>query len=386
VIVVSSPTVRRCAATLGFECVTPSAYSRQNRLPTTSANTQPQKPPVDSPEKPRRYRWLMPLAKAVIFAIVAFFVVRAIVDVPRQIAEEGLALSNVGPWWLALAALLFLLGQLPMVWFWHQTMCRLGQRPRFWDSVRAYYIGGLGKYVPGKAMVVVLRAGIVSGPRVDATVAALCVFIETLTMMAVGGFLAAVLVLFSAESPFGEMMIVYPLAIGLMLATGVPTIPPVFRFVVKMLRVSKANADVDQLLLRLDYKLMAQGWAANLLAWPIMGLSLWAALRAMPWAPGAEETLGGPLAQLPLLTASVALAVVAGFASMVPGGFGVRELVLNLLMKPTFGPLAIVSIILLRLAWLLSELGISSILYLCGLLSPSAAKPIADPASADTKT
>ena len=151
-------------------------------------------------------------------------------------------------------------------------MWRLGQRPGVWDTLRAFYIGGLGKYVPGKAMVVVLRTGLVRGPRVDTTVAALCVFIETLTMMAVGGFLGAVLVLFS-DTPFREMALIYPLAIGLMLLTGIPTLPPVFRVIVKTLRVSRANADIDELLKRLDYKLMAQGWVANLFSWPLMGLS-----------------------------------------------------------------------------------------------------------------
>ncbi len=59
------------------------------------------------------------------------------------------------------------------------------------NTLRAYYIGHLGKYVPGKAMVVILRTVMVRGHRVDAAVAAVSVFFETLTMMAVGAFMAA---------------------------------------------------------------------------------------------------------------------------------------------------------------------------------------------------
>ena len=59
------------------------------------------------------------------------------------------------------------------------------------ETTRAYYVGHLGKYVPGKALVVIIRTGLISGPRVDTTVAAVSIFIETLTMMAVGAFLAA---------------------------------------------------------------------------------------------------------------------------------------------------------------------------------------------------
>jgi hypothetical protein len=220
----------------------------------------------------------------------------------------------------------------------------------------------LGKYVPGKAMVVVLRAGMVRGPNVDTTVAALCVFIETLTMMAVGGFLGS-MYLIAHMTSIGHVAIMLPIAIGLMLATGLPTLPPIFRSVVRWLRVAKAKADINHLLQRLDYHVMACGWAANLIAWPLMGLSLWATLRAMP---GTHDALASPLATLPLLTAAIALAVVAGFASMIPGGLGIRELVLNTLMVPIFGKLAIISVIVLRLVWLVAELIVSGILYVGG--------------------
>jgi len=67
------------------------------------------------------------------------------------------------------------------------------------DSARPYgptTSGTWEKYVPGKALVVILRAGLIRSRRVNAVVAAISVFYETLTMMAVGSFLAgAILVL-----------------------------------------------------------------------------------------------------------------------------------------------------------------------------------------------
>ncbi len=105
---------------------------------------------------------------------------------------------------------------------------------------------------------------------------------------------------------------------------------------------------------------MFQGWCANVIGWSIMGLSLWSVLRAIP-----VESLA-PWYQLwPRLTASVSLAVVAGFLSLLPSGLGVRELILNELMKEPFGiTVALVSVILLRLVWLLAELAVSAILYI----------------------
>jgi uncharacterized membrane protein YbhN (UPF0104 family) len=323
----------------------------------------------------------VPGLKLLVLAVVAVFIVRWVLSALEQFKREDFSLADVHFGWLVASGVFFLLSQLPMAWFWHAALTKLGQRPTHWQTLRAYMIGGLGKYVPGKAMVVVLRSGLVRSKQVDVTVATLCVFIETLTMMAVGGFVAAILLLAGAVEVDGGPLI-YLVAIGLMLATGVPTLPPIFRRVVRVLRVSKAKSDINELLGRLDYKLMACGWGANLLSWPLMGLSLWSTLRAMP---GTEAVLGGMLEMLPLMTASIALATIAGFVSMVPGGFGVRELVLNVLLVPTFGKLAILSVILLRLVWLVSELVISSILYVSGKVCCEAPNGLADAAAADTK-
>lgn len=324
----------------------------------------------------QRIRRRLPTAiKLIVFAVVAYFIWRSIANAWAQIeAQEGFQLAAVNLWWLATAGVLFLVAEIPMAWFWHATMHTLGQEPRLWESLRAYYLGSLGKYVPGKAMVVVLRAGMVRSRRTDATVAALAVFIETLTMMAVGGFLAALLLLGIAIQQ-GGLWYVLLVAVGLMAATGIPTIPPIFRHLVYLLRVSNAKADIDMLLRRLDLRLMLKGWVANILGWTIMGLSLWAALKSIP----GTELGSSPLETLPLLTASIALAVVAGFVSMIPGGVGVREWALNLLMVPQFGSVvAIVSVILLRLAWLLSEVAFSGILYIAGKFSTGVTNSLPD--------
>ena len=71
--------------------------------------------------------------------------------------------------------------------------------------------------------------------------------------------------------------------------------------------------------------------------------------------------------QLPLYTASVSLAVVAGFLSGIPGGAVVREGILWVLLARQFTqPVALVAAVFLRLVWLLSELIFSGILYVAG--------------------
>ena len=62
-----------------------------------------------------------------------------------------------------------------------------------------------------------------------------------------------------------------------------------------------------------------------------MGLSLLAALRGI----GHDEL--GWIAGLPLATMVVAISVVAGFMSFIPGGLVVRDVVMAELIKPWLG-------------------------------------------------
>ena len=233
----------------------------------------------------------------------------------------------------------------------------MGQQPRWRDSLKAYYIGHLGKYVPGKALVVILRSALVRSPKVSGTVAAASVFVETLTMMAVGAFVASAIL--AARNRDDPRLLV--LSIGLLLAAGVPTLPPVFRRLVRFVQLRRAAPDIEQSTRGLTFALMSYGWLTIAFGWFVMGLSLWAVLHALPSVT--SDML--PMGALPKLTAAVALALVAGFLSLLPGGVGVREFVVMTLLAPDFGEAtAVIAAILLRFVWLLSELAFSAILYL----------------------
>jgi uncharacterized membrane protein YbhN (UPF0104 family) len=104
----------------------------------------------------------------------------------------------------------------------------------------------------------------------------------------------------------------------------------------------------------------------------MLGWSLWATLRGI----GVESAY--PLAHLPILVAAVAISVVAGFASMLPGGLGVRDLLLMQLLAPVCGePNALVAAALWRLVSVLSELIICVILEIAKrrVSRPSSSQP-----------
>ncbi len=275
----------------------------------------------------------------------------------QEFTAHRFQIWKVQPQWLVLAGFSYLAGLLPCWIFWHRTLCAMGQRPHWSETLRAFWIGHLGKYVPGKAMVVVLRTSLVRSDRVDTTVAATSVFVETLTMMAVGAFVSAAILL--AISPNWWLTL---LAVGLMIGAGVPTFPPLFRQIVRWLQLHRANPRIDRAIAGVDFRLMGTGWVFISIGWVFLGISLAATLRSMPTVDISFQQL---LGQLPLLTASVGLAMVAGFLSLIPGGLGVRDWILMTLLASQFDPgVAVVSAVLLRAVWLLSELVVSAILYM----------------------
>jgi uncharacterized membrane protein YbhN (UPF0104 family) len=171
-----------------------------------------------------------------------------------------------------------------------------------------------------------------------------------------------------------------------MICAGAPTVPPIFRKLIFLLRVRKLNPEIGDLLKGLTFRVMATGWVGNLFGWSLLGISLWATLCSMP-GYGPDQV--NPITSLPLVTATVCLAMVAGFLSLLPGGVGVREYIIMTLMAPTFGPVdAIVSAVLLRVVWMGAEVLLAGLLYVARRSSSNAAtaseSPSANSTAADT--
>ncbi len=241
--------------------------------------------------------------------------------------------------------------------FWYVFMRRLGQSPYPYETLRAFFIGHLGKYVPGKVMVVVIRTGLIASDRVDTTIAATGVFVATLTMMAAGAFLSGVILLIC----YSQHVMLQCLAFGLMVGTALVTMPPTLKPIVRRLKGKHSADEVTALLNKLNWSTLAIGWGCALIAWTCYTFSLWAVLRAIP--------IGEPVAwDFPTIlsvAASVSLAMVTGFVSLLPGGVGAREWVLDQLLVPLVGPAAaMIATVVLRLVWMVTELVLSSLLYI----------------------
>src|SRR5262249_13183529 len=145
------------------------------------------------------------------------------------------------PLWLVASGLLYLAG-LSACGRFYERILRDGPTPvGLAPALGAYLVSHLGKYVPGKALVGVIRAGTVVPVGARASTAAIATFYETLVMMAAGGLLAAAGFAPAVGSHRVEMtpsglgvvsIPVYPLAavagLGLGLAFLIVVLPPVF--------------------------------------------------------------------------------------------------------------------------------------------------------------
>ena len=262
---------------------------------------------------------------------------------------------------LTLAGICYAVAFIPAAIYWRHAMRTLGQQPGVYESFRAYYIGHLGKYVPGKAFVLVIRSGLLNHERTKITAAAASVFVETMTMMAVGGFVAATIgvIWFRQHEVFTEYRSLLTITIlGFLCCTVLPILPPFFNFAAKKCRIELAG---------LRFRTLAAGWMLNIPVWIMLGASLWLTMTG----------LGFGMQNTSILTAwvfcilAISGSIVAGFASMLPGGFGGRELVLIHMLTLFFTThpiganpeaIAIAVAAVHRLISILSELVVSALL------------------------
>lgn len=295
--------------------------------------------------------------KLLIAVLVTWGIARSVLKAKDELAGREFDWTEVGWSWFLLAAVAYGLSMLPMAWFWRRLLITMGQSAGAYETFRAYTIGHLGKYVPGKVMVIVLRTGLIRSQHVDGVIAAVTIFIETLTMMATGAFLAAV----TLTVWYQDQRWLQALAIVLMLATLFVTTPPILKIVIRKLKSHEPAETLEPILSSIGWRSIGTGWLASCFTWTLITISLWATLRGLPDV----GNLQFGIASFAQLLSSVTLAVVAGFLSLIPGGIGVREWVLDQTMVPTFGPAtAIISAVVLRLIWLLTELLLSFILYI----------------------
>ena len=101
--------------------------------------------------------WGWPLVKGLLAVAILLAIGRRFYD---DLCQLDIATFELRPVWLALSGALYLLALLPSAWFWYHLLHVFGDRPGLFRAVRAYFMGQMGKYVPGKALALILRGSL----------------------------------------------------------------------------------------------------------------------------------------------------------------------------------------------------------------------------------
>lgn len=286
----------------------------------------------------------MGIVRIFIAVLVAVAIGYTIWNAAGQLKQQEFQFSRIGYlWWVA--AIISYIGAMSLSGvFWHRVLIAMDQQPKLKNSLSAFFVSQLGKYVPGKAMVVVLRTDRIRGDQVTIGPAIVSVFIETLTWLFTGSIIASVLLFILFDNRFLQVT-----AVAMMIAAGILTAPPVIRWFAHRMGHVKGKK-TGKVMMGLTTKVMAPGWGLLTIGWCLSGVSLWLILKGLP-----------DVSVIPgdywLCLTCVTLSTAVGFASLLPGGLGVRELVMIPLLSTRFDPaVVVVAVVAIRIVWLISEL------------------------------
>ena len=267
------------------------------------------------------------------------------------------------------AGLLYLMCHTLWGTFWVQLLWDQGVRITWFAGVRIYFVSQFGKYVPGKAWVILLRVALLRGKGIPASIIAVTGTYETLTNMAAGAVVGVCFL------PWAGLGFSFDSTPGFALL-GLCTVPLVLVVINRLGRrvIRKYRGPDARPLPSPSLGLIIRGFAQALFGWVLLALSLWLTVAGLV----AEPT---PL-DLDLFLqdlSSVTISDVTGFAALIlPGGFGAREEVLKTMLAGqltrTEGsaaePVAALVAVTLRIVWTIFEVAFALALWKLGRPKP----------------
>jgi len=233
----------------------------------------------------------------------------------------------------------------------------------FSEIARIFLISQVGKYVPGKGFVLVLRYGLLRAKGATFGLITLTTIFETFCCMAAASLIGLLfLVLPTAPAlnkALEETEWFLPMTIFFAVSFSLSISPPLFALLPRIFSfvVPAAKRHADDWM---KWSTFGKSLFWSMVGWLFLGVGFWATVQAV-----STERL--PIADIPALTAVFSIAVVAGFLSLVPGQLGVREFMLVVVLKHVLGGDELVTVsatILSRLVTLIVECGTAGILLL----------------------
>jgi uncharacterized membrane protein YbhN (UPF0104 family) len=243
---------------------------------------------------------------AVLAVAAAVFVGRALV---RDRAEIGDALEGAAPGWLALAAVLAVVGMTAIALPWRRAIQLLGDDLPTSQAVRRYFVGEIGKYLPGGVWPILGRGELARrwGVRRAAAYGSVLLSLLALYLAAMFVVVAGLPALLSGGDGTGPIAVLALLPLGLLALH-----PRALRLAIGVVeRLAKRSVDLPLPSWRESVGLVAR----YVPAWLAIGAATWAVARSLDPSAGLLE-----------IGTAATLSWLVGFVLVpVPGGVGVRE-------------------------------------------------------------
>lgn len=258
----------------------------------------------------------------------------------RDWGQVGAIVGDAEPLWLLAAVGLATGAMAGIAMAWRMALRILGAPASVFDSLRWYFVGELGKYVPGGVWAVVGRGEMATcdgRPRGQAYGSVLLSLAATYLC----GMGVAVTLLLGTR--FGGLDTLEAGGLVILLFLGILALHPAVLGRI-FSQISKRWPE--------RFPMVAPSWrqtlalvAANLPSWLAMGLATWCVARGIGLQPPLEEIM-----------LATSLSWVMGFLVIpAPGGLGVREAVFTLAVGTLSGGGAAAVAILARLVFMVAD-------------------------------
>ncbi len=279
-------------------------------------------------------------------------------DRPLTIRYDFLALALL----LDMAGMMLISGPFGMALFDRERLAPTTHKLTWNVTAQAYLISQIGKYVPGKAIVIVVRYMVLGRLGFSLGVVVLATFFETFCSLSAAALLSFLLwslpISVMGQSALAELPWAWPISLLFFLGLVSFILPPVLaiapRLLAKIIPTARHHAENP-----IGWKTIGWSFVPALLGWSMLGASFAAVVQSVY-----PKNLS--LTEVPTLGAVFTLSYVAGFLSMVPGHFGIREFIMDVVLRPLLDgdQLVVVSATLLsRLVTLIGEIVLALIFY-----------------------
>lgn len=275
-------------------------------------------------------------------------IVAAVITVLAQRRHLGDALQKLGPGAVLLSLAFGVASDLMLVVMWRRTLAGFGARPHLAPAVKVFFVGQLGKYIPGSVWPMLTQMEL--GHREN--IARRTMVAANLTMLAlslvVGSSFAVILLPLSGSAALGRYLWAVVLLVPLLLCLHPRVIPKVLNWALRKL----GREQIGELLRPRDVA-AACAWSA--LSWLLIGIHLYVIVDALGYHGTRAFTtaVGG-----------MALAVVIGILAIpAPAGAGIRDVALVLaLSATTSGSTALAAALVSRVLLIVADvlLGLSA--------------------------